>query len=181
MIDELVRNAADWAKGFEGGELEVQPALHLAVVACQDSRLDPQGLLGLPPGDAHYMRNAGGTVTDDVIRSLCISQRFLGTREIALIHHTDCGMLRFTDDELLGQLHQETGVRPAWAVETFRDLDEDLRMSMRRILGSPFIPYKEQVRGFVFHVEDGTLREVHLAEGRDTHRAAATRWRTGAP
>ena len=179
LIDQLVTNAESWAKDFHDGALAVQPSRRLAVVACQDSRLDPQSLLGLGPGEAHYMRNAGGTVTDDMIRSLCISQRFLGTREIVLIHHTDCGMLRFTDDELLDDLHRETGLRPTWAVETFGDLDEDLRMSMRRILTSRFIPYKDHVRGFVYHVEDGTLREVKLSEGRDEHRAAGTNWRTG--
>ena len=179
LIDRLIGNAEQWADGFNAGELAVQPSLHLAVVACQDSRLDPQSLLGLGPGEAHYMRNAGGTVTDDMIRSLCISQRFLGTREIVLIHHTDCGMLRFTDDELLGDLHRETGVRPAWAVETFKDLDEDLRMSMRRIIRSPFIPHKEHLRGFVYEVETGHLREVKLNEGRDDHREAASGWRAG--
>ncbi len=179
LIDRLVGNAEQWADGFTAGELAVQPSLRLAVVACQDSRLDPQSLLGLGPGEAHYMRNAGGTVTDDMIRSLCISQRFLGTREIVLIHHTDCGMLRFKDDDLLDALHRETGVRPTWAVETFDDLDEDLRMSMRRILRSPFIPYKDHVRGFVYEVETGTLREVHLTEGRDDHREAGADWRAG--
>ncbi len=164
MIDRLTGNARTWADGFTAGALAVEPSLRLAVVACQDSRLDPQGLLGLGPGEAHYMRNAGGTVTDDVIRSLCISQRFLGTREIVLIHHTDCGMLRFTDDELLGDLHRETGVRPTWAVETFDDLNEDLRMSMRRILRSPFIPHTDSVRGFVYDVGTGRLREVVLDE-----------------
>lgn len=180
LIDRLVGNAGEWAEDFTAGELAVQPSLHLAVVACQDSRLDPQSLLGLGPGEAHYMRNAGGTVTDDMIRSLCISQRFLGTREIVLIHHTDCGMLRFSDDELLGDLHRETGLRPTWAVETFNDLDEDLRMSMRRILRSPFIPYKDQVRGFVYEVETGRLREVKLEDGRADHRGAAEAWRSGA-
>ena len=165
LIDRLVGNADEWAKGFNAGELAVQPTLRLAVVACQDSRLDPQSLLGLGPGEAHYMRNAGGTVTDDMLRSLVISQRFLGTREIVLIHHTDCGMLRFKDDDLLDDLHAETGMRPTWAVETFDDLDDDLRQSMRRIHTSPFIPHKDNVRGFVYEVETGRLREVTLAEG----------------
>lgn len=160
VIDGLVRNAEKWARDFTAGDLGVEPSLRLAVVACQDSRLDPQALLGLGPGEAHYMRNAGGTATEDVIRSLVISQRFLGTREIVLIHHTNCGMLRFTDDDLLSSLHRETGLRPTWAVETFDDLDEDLRMSMRRVRTSPFIPHTDAVRGFVYDVETGRLREV---------------------
>ena len=160
LIDRLVGNADEWAKNFNAGELAVQPKLHLAVVACQDSRLDPQSLLGLGPGEAHYMRNAGGVVTDDMLRSLVISQRFLGTREIILIHHTDCGMLRFTDDELLRSLHNETGIRPTWAVETFADTEEDLRMSMRRVRTSPFIPFTDSVRGFIYDVTTGRLNEV---------------------
>jgi len=179
LIDRLVGNADEWAKNFNAGELAVQPKLHLAVVACQDSRLDPQSLLGLGPGEAHYMRNAGGVVTDDMLRSLVISQRFLGTREIILIHHTDCGMLKFKDDDLLDDLQAETGMRPTWAVETFDDLDDDLRQSMRRIQTSPFIPYKEHVRGFVYEVETGRLREVKLTEGSDAHREAGVNWRTG--
>jgi len=179
LIDRLVGNADEWAKGFNAGELAVQPTLRLAVVACQDSRLDPQSLLGLGPGEAHYMRNAGGVVTDDMLRSLVISQRFLGTREIILIHHTDCGMLKFKDDDLLDDLQAETGMRPTWAVETFDDLDDDLRQSMRRIQTSPFIPYKEHVRGFVYEVETGRLREVKLTEGSDAHREAGVNWRTG--
>jgi carbonic anhydrase len=179
LIDRLVGNADEWARNFNAGELAVQPKLHLAVVACQDSRLDPQSLLGLGPGEAHYMRNAGGVVTDDMLRSLVISQRFLGTREIILIHHTDCGMLKFKDDDLLDDLQAETGMRPTWAVETFDDLDDDLRQSMRRIQTSPFIPYKENVRGFVYEVETGRLREVKLTEGSDAHREAGVNWRTG--
>jgi len=179
VTDRLLENADAWADGFTAGELSVMPTLQLAVVACQDSRLDPQGLLGLGPGEAHYMRNAGGTVTDDMLRSLVISQRFLGTREIVLIHHTDCGMLRFKDDDLLDDLHAETGMRPTWAVETFDDLDDDLRQSMRRIQTSPFIPHKDHVRGFVYEVETGRLREVKLTEGSDAHREAGVNWRTG--
>jgi len=179
LIDRLVGNAGEWAKNFNAGELAVQPKLHLAVVACQDSRLDPQSLLGLGPGEAHYMRNAGGVVTDDMLRSLVISQRFLGTREIILIHHTDCGMLKFKDDDLLDDLQAETGMLPTWAVETFDDLDDDLRQSMRRIQTSPFIPYKDKVRGFVYEVETGRLREVKLTEGSNAHREAGSNWRTG--
>lgn len=158
--DDLLHYSKEWAASFTQGDLGVEPTLKLAVVACMDSRLNPQALLGLRPGEAHYMRNAGGTVTDDMIRSLCISQRFLGTREIILIHHTDCGMLRFTDDELLRSLHNETGIRPTWAVETFADTEEDLRMSMRRVRTSRFIPYTDQVRGFVYDVTTGRLDEV---------------------
>ena len=158
--DDLLHYSKEWAASFTQGDLGVEPTLKLAVVACMDSRLNPQALLGLRPGEAHYRRNAGGTVTDDMIRSLCISQRFLGTREIILIHHTDCGMLRFTDDELLRSLHNETGIRPTWAVETFADTEEDLRMSMRRVRTSRFIPYTDQVRGFMYDVTTGRLDEV---------------------
>lgn len=158
--DDLLHYSKEWAASFTQGDLGVEPTLKLAVVACMDSRLNPQALLGLRPGEAHYMRNAGGTVTDDMIRSLCISQRFLGTREIILLHHSDCGMLRFTDDELLRSLHNETGIRPTWAVETFADTEEDLRMSMRRVRTSRFIPYTDQVRGFMYDVTTGRLMEV---------------------
>ena len=157
--DDLLHYSKEWAASFTQGDLGVEPTLKLAVVACMDSRLNPQALLGLRPGEAHYMRNAGGTVTDDMIRSLVISQRFLGTREI-ILHHTDCGMLRFTDDDLLRSLHNETGIRPTWAVETFADTEEDLRMSMRRVRTSPFIPYTDQVRGFIYDVTTGKLGEV---------------------
>ena len=158
--DDLLHYSKEWAASFTQGDLGVEPTLKHAVVACMDSRLNPQALLGLRPGEAHYMRNAGGTVTDDMIRSLVISQRFLGTREIILIHHTDCGMLRFTDDELLRSLHNETGIRPTWAVETFADTEEDLRMSMRRVRTSPFIPFTDSVRGFIYDVTTGRLNEV---------------------
>jgi carbonic anhydrase len=125
-----------------------------------DARLDLFGILGLRPGDAHLIRNAGGVATDDVIRSLAISQRKLGTREIVLVHHTDCGMLTFTEDEFRAELLAETGVKPAWSAEAFTDLDADVRSSMQRIRTSPFIPHREQVRGFVYEVETGRLREV---------------------
>jgi carbonic anhydrase len=125
-----------------------------------DARLDLFGILGLKPGDAHLIRNAGGVATDDVIRSLTISQRKLGTREIVLVHHTDCGMLTFTEDELRGELLEETGVKPSWAAEAFVDLDADVRSSMQRIRSSPFIPHRDQVRGFVYGVDSGELREV---------------------
>jgi carbonic anhydrase len=130
------------------------------VVACMDARLDPNGILGLQEGDAHVIRNAGGVVTDDEIRSLAISQRLLGTEEIILIHHTDCGMLTFSDDDFRRSIQDETGIKPEWAAEAFSDLDEDVRQSIARIEASPFIPRKDSVRGFVYEVETGRLREV---------------------
>ncbi len=157
--DELVANAQAYEQGFDKGDLPMPPARKVAVVACMDARLNPYGLLGLSEGDAHVIRNAGGVVTDDAIRSLAISQRLLGTEEIVLIHHTDCGMLTFSDDEFRNQLAQDTGVKPPWAAETFSDLDEDVRQSVARINASPFIPHKN-VRGFVYDVESGGLREV---------------------
>jgi carbonic anhydrase len=125
-----------------------------------DARLNPYGLLGLQEGDAHVIRNAGGVVTDDEIRSLAISQRLLGTEEIMLIHHTDCGMLTFHDDDFKHQIEEDTGIKPTWAAEAFSDLDQDVRQSLARIKASPFIPKKDQVRGFVYEVETGRLREV---------------------
>ena len=136
------------------------PAKKLAVVACMDARLETGVLLKLVEGDAHVIRNAGGVVTDDVIRSLTISQRLLGTREIMLIHHTNCGMVTFTDDELKQQIVADTGLKPSFAMETFKDVDEDVRQSMARVNASPFIPNKQEVRGFVYDVESGHLREV---------------------
>jgi carbonic anhydrase len=136
------------------------PARKLAVLACMDARLDPARVLGLEEGDAHVIRNAGGVVSDDALRSLAISQNLLGTEEIVLIHHTDCGMLTFTDDELAGKLEQETGERPDWPVHTFRDLDQNVRDSIERIKSSPFVPHTQKVRGFVYEVETGLLREV---------------------
>ncbi len=157
--DELLANNDAYAATF-GGLLPLPPARQLAVVACMDARLNVYGLLGLGEGEAHVIRNAGGAVTDDTIRSLAISQRLLGTREIILIHHTECGMLTFTDDAFKSAIEQETGVRPAWAAEAFSDVDEDVRQSINRIKVSPFIPVKESVRGFVFDVSTGKLREV---------------------
>jgi len=157
--DELVRNAEAYAASFDKGDLPLPPARKVAVLACMDARLNPYGLLGLAEGDAHVIRNAGGVVTDDEIRSLAISQRLLGTEEIVLIHHTDCGMLTFTDDDFKRGVQEDTGIKPEWAVEAFPDLDEDVRQSIARIKASPFIPRKN-VRGFVYHVEDGRLREV---------------------
>ena len=158
--DDLVTNARAYASHFDRGGLPMPPALHVAVVACMDARLNPYGLLGLSEGDAHVIRNAGGVVTEDEIRSLTISQRLLGTREIILIHHTDCGMLTFTDDEFKAQIEADTGLRPSWAPESFRDPEQDVRQSLARIQASPFIPHKDQVRGFVYSVTDGTLTEV---------------------
>jgi carbonic anhydrase len=160
VIDELLENAERYGEAFEKGELPLSPAKRVVVVACMDARLNPYGLLGLSEGDAHVIRNAGGVVTDDEIRSISISQRLLGTEEIMLIHHTDCGMLTFSDDDFRRQVQEETGVKPEWAAEAFDDLDEDVRQSIARIKASPFVPKKEQVRGFVYEVETGRLREV---------------------
>jgi len=160
VTDELLQNNARYAEGFDKGDLPLPPAKGVAVVACMDARLHVSKLLGLEEGDAHIIRNAGGVVTDDEIRSLAISQRLLGTREIILIHHTGCGMLTFKDDEFRRQIQEETGVRPEWAAEAFSDLDEDVRQNIARIKASPFIPHKDSVRGFVYEVETGRLREV---------------------
>jgi carbonic anhydrase len=160
VTDELLENAKSYAESFDKGDLPLPPAKGVAVVACMDARLNPYGILGLQEGDAHVIRNAGGVVTDDEIRSLAISQRLLGTQEIILIHHTDCGMLTFTDDEFKRQVQDDTGIKPEWAVEAFPDLDEDVRQSIARIKASPFIPNKDSVRGFVYEVESGNLREV---------------------
>jgi carbonic anhydrase len=158
--DELVQNAGAYAAGFDKGDLPLPPARRVAIVACMDARLNPYGLLGLTEGDAHIIRNAGGAVTPDVIRSLAISQRLLGTEEIVLIHHTGCGMLTFRDDEFRDSIEQETGIRPDWPAESFTDLDQDVRQSIARIKASPFIPRTGSVRGFVYEVETGALREV---------------------
>jgi carbonic anhydrase len=160
VTDELIENAERYAAEFDKGELPLPPARKVAVVACMDARLNPYGLLGLEEGDAHVIRNAGGVVTDDEIRSLAISQRLLGTEEIILIHHTDCGMLTFTDDAFKREIQDETGLKPEWAAEAFSDLDEDVRQSIARIKASPFIPRTDAVRGFVYDVAEGTLREV---------------------
>jgi carbonic anhydrase len=159
-IDELLTNANVYSESFASGDLPLPPAKRVAIVACMDARLNPYGLLGLHEGDAHVIRNAGGVITDDEIRSLAISQRLLGTEEIMLIHHTDCGMLTFSDEEFRREVQQETGVKPEWAVETFDNLEEDVRQSIARIKASPFIPKKDTVRGFIYEVESGLLREV---------------------
>ena len=158
--EELLLNSKAYATGFDKGSLQARPAKGVTVLACMDSRIDVFALLGLAEGDAHVIRNAGGVVTDDTVRSLAISQHVLGTSEIVLIHHTDCGMLAITDDEFADRLERETGERPAWAVRSFTDLDDDVRDSIARIKSSPFIPRKNTVRGFVYDVKDGTLREV---------------------
>jgi carbonic anhydrase len=159
MIDELLTRNKEYAEGFPG-PAPGAPALHMAVVACMDSRLDVHGALGLKIGDAHVMRNGGGVVTDDMIRSLVISQRLLGTRQIILIHHTDCGMLKFTEDEMKDAIEADTGLRPPWATEAFTDLDRSVRNSVARIKKSPFVPHTDQIRGFVFDIKTGLLREV---------------------
>ena len=160
VTDELLRNNEGYAASFDKGSLPLPPAKKVAVLACMDARLNPYGVLGLHEGDAHVIRNAGGVVTDDEIRSLAISQRLLGTEEIILIHHTDCGMLTFTDDQFKRQIQDEVGIKPQWAAEAFPDLDEDVRQSIGRIKASPFIPNKSSVRGFVYDVTNGKLREV---------------------
>jgi carbonic anhydrase len=158
--DALLRNNAAYVAGFQAGDLPMPPAKQVAVLACMDARLNPYGALGLHEGDAHVIRNAGGVVTDDAIRSLAISQRLLGTREIVLIHHTDCGMLTFHDDDLKAAVEKETGLRPPFALEAFADVEEDVRQSIRRIQASPFVPHKDAVRGFVYDVRTGQLNEV---------------------
>jgi carbonic anhydrase len=160
VTDELLASNEAYAASFDKGDLPLPPARKIAIVACMDARLNPYGALGLQEGDAHVIRNAGGVVTDDEIRSLAISQRLLGTEEIVLIHHTDCGMLTFTDDAFKQSILEETGIKPEWAAESFDDLDTDVRQSIARIKASPFIPRTDNVRGFVYDVKTGRLREV---------------------
>jgi carbonic anhydrase len=160
VIDELLKNNEEYASTFDKGDLPMPPGKHVAVVTCMDARLSPYVMLGLQEGDAHVIRNAGGVITDDEIRSLVISQRLLGTREIMLIQHTDCGMLTFSDDEVKQQIHDDVGIKPHFSMESFSDLDENVLQSIARIRSSPFIPHKESVRGFVYDVETGRLREV---------------------
>src|ERR1700680_3181184 len=170
VTDELLSNNEAYAASFDKGELPMPPGKQIAVLACMDARLNVYGMLGLHEGDAHVIRNAGGVVTDDEIRSLAISQRLLGTQEIILIHHTDCGMLTFTDDAFKKSIQDETGIKPEWAAESFSDLDNDVRQSIARIKASPFIPRKDAVRGFVYEVESGRLNEVAVEA------APARRW-----
>ena len=160
VTDDLLRNNEEYASRFDKADLPMPPGKKVAVVACMDARLIPTRVLGLDEGDAHVVRNAGGVVTDDTIRSLAISQRLLGTEEIILIHHTDCGMLTFTDDEFRNAIQEDTGIKPEWAAEAFSDLEGDVRQSIARIKASPFLPSKDSVRGFVYEVETGRLREV---------------------
>jgi carbonic anhydrase len=160
VTDDLLRNNEAYADGFDKANLPLPPAKKLAVVACMDARLNPYAILGLKEGDAHVIRNAGGVITDDEIRSLAISQRLLGTEEVILMHHTDCGMLTFTDDEFKASIQKDTGIKPQWAAEAFPDLEEDVRQSIARVKASPFVPRKDSVRGFIYEVETGRLREV---------------------
>ncbi|MBF6221262.1 carbonic anhydrase [Nocardia abscessus] len=159
VTDEYLENNAVYASTFRG-PLPLPPAKGVAVIACMDARLNVYGALGLAEGEAHVIRNAGGVVTADEIRSLAISQRLLGTREIILIHHTDCGMLTFTDDDLKASIQEETGIKPDWSAEAFSDLETDVRQSIARIVASPFVPHKDSIRGFVFDVATGKLNEV---------------------
>jgi carbonic anhydrase len=163
VTDELVRNNESYSRSFTKGDLPLPPAKHVAVLACMDARLDVHKILGLQEGEAHVIRNAGGVATDDAIRSIVISQRLLGTNEVILIHHTDCGMLTFTDDDVKRQIESEVGIRPQFALEAFGDLEDDVRQSIARIKASPFVPNKSSVRGFVYDVRTGQLDEVGVA------------------
>ena len=160
VTDELIQAAKSYAVDFDKGHLPMPPGRKIAVVACMDARLNPYGLLGLAEGDAHVIRNAGGVVTDDVLRSLTISQRLLGTEEIVLIHHTDCGMLTFRDDEFKDSIQSDTGLRPRWAPESFPEPEADVRQSLARVESDPFLLHTITVRGFVYDVSSGELREV---------------------
>jgi carbonic anhydrase len=159
VTDELLARNKRYAESFPGRRPS-PPEMHLAVVSCMDARVDVYGVLGLEVGDAHVIRNAGGVVTDDVIRSLVISQRELGSEEIIIIHHTECGMLTFSDDEMKSAIEKDTGIRPPWATEAFTDLDADVRQSIARVKKNPFVPRTDQIRGFVYDIATGLLREV---------------------
>jgi carbonic anhydrase len=163
VTDELIRNNEHYARSFKKGDLAMPPSRRVAVLACMDARLDTHEILGLEEGEAHVIRNAGGVATDDAIRSLVISQRLLGTQEIILIHHTDCGMLTFKDDDVKGKIESEVGIRPAFALEAFASPEGDVKQSIARIQASPFIPNKSSVRGFVYDVKTGRLNEVRDA------------------
>jgi carbonic anhydrase len=165
VTDDLVRNNEAYSRSFNKGNLPMPPAKHVAVLACMDARLDVHKILGLQEGEAHVIRNAGGVATDDAIRSLVISQRLLGTKEIILIHHSDCGMLTFKDDEVKSQIEKETGLRPPFALEAFSSLEADVEQSIARIKASPYIPDKTSVRGFVYDVKTGRLNEVRVSAG----------------
>ena len=161
--DDVLKNNAQYAESFDKADLPLPPALNMAVVACMDARLDTHKLLGIQEGDAHVIRNAGGVITDDVIRSLVISQRLLGTTEVVLIHHTDCGMLTFRDDDVKDAIQSDTGLRPSFAMEAFGNLEGDVRQSIARIKASPFVPVKDRIRGFVYDCATGRLNEVSPA------------------
>jgi carbonic anhydrase len=163
-IDGLVSNNVAFAASVPASDLDVRPTLRLAIVTCMDSRLNVFAALGLRDGEAHVLRNAGGVITDDVIRSVAISQRRLGTREVMLIHHTHCGMQTITDDEFRAELQQATGVAPAFAIESFKDLDADVRQSILRVRRSPFLEHRGLVRGFVYDVDNHALREIHVED-----------------
>jgi carbonic anhydrase len=158
-VDDYASNNEEYALTYVGGR-PVRPSRHVAVVACMDSRMRIFPMLGMGDGEAHVIRNAGGVVTDDVVRSLAISQRLLGTREIMLVHHTDCGLQKTTEDEFKSAVEADTGIRPHWAVESFVNAEQDVRQSIARLLTSPFIPHKDAIRGFVFDVDTGKLNEV---------------------
>lgn len=164
--DELLGRNRSYADDFHDDALQVEPLRRLAVVACMDSRIDTFAVLGLGNGDAHIIRNAGGVITDDVIRSLCLSQRFMGTREIILVHHTDCGLQKVVEADFRLALESEVGVKPWWSLETFSDPYEDIRQSIQRLYMTPFLNHKDNIRGFVYDVKDGLLREVDLHGGR---------------
>jgi carbonic anhydrase len=164
-IDDFLRNNAAYADSYSRAGQPAPPAKQIAVVACMDARLDTAAILGLEHGDAHVIRNAGGVVSEDVIRSLTISQRLLGTREIMLIQHTDCGMLTFKGSDLKDAIHQETGIRPEFSFDTFADLEANVRLSIARVRSSPFVPHQDAIRGFVYEVETGRLREVRSQSG----------------
>jgi carbonic anhydrase len=161
-IDQLLENNRNFAAGLAERHLDVEPQSHLAIVTCMDSRLDVFAALGLRQGEAHVLRNAGGIITDDVIRSLALSQRRLGTREVMLIHHTNCGMQTITDDGFRMELQETTGIAPSFAIESFQDVDEDVRQSIRRVRSSPFLPQRDVVRGFVYDVDTHRLREIEV-------------------
>ena len=165
VTDDVLRNNESYSKSFTKGDLAMPPSKHLAVLACMDARLDVHKILGLQEGEAHVIRNAGGVATDDAIRSLVISQRLLGTKEIVLIHHTDCGMLTFTDDEVKAKIEKETGIKPHFALESFNNLEKAVEQSIARIKASPFIPDKTHVRGFIYDVKSGRLNEVRTTAG----------------
>lgn len=159
VTDEYLKNNEEYAKSFSG-PLPMPPSKHVAVVACMDARLDVYRILGLKDGEAHVIRNAGGVITDDVIRSLVLSQRFMGTREVVLVHHTDCGLMRVSEDQLRAEIERETGMRPSFSFESFQDPYANVRQSIRRLQNSPYLPHRDRISGFVYAVESGELQEV---------------------